>query len=150
MDISGVGRAESTGAYIPAPASKNGGSSFSQSFQQQMNNQERQEYQKQIEALFGEMSRDAQNLLKGRNLSQFEAYRQRITFLLGEILHHAYLFEPERVRDGSGRERVFATIAVVDERMDRLGADLLSENSEQLNFMSRIDEIRGLIMDLFS
>lgn len=150
MDISGIRRTEGHGNYIPAPAHREGGSSFSQSFHQQQDNQERQKYQEQIEALFGDLSRDAQELLKGRNLSRFEAYRQKITFLLGEILQHAYLFEAERVRDGNGRERIYATIAVVDEKLDRLGTELLSENQEQLGLLSRIDEIRGLILDLFS
>lgn len=150
MDISRVGRRENTGAYIPAASSKSEERSFSQSFGQQMDDQQRQEYRERVEALFGEIRKDAQNLLFKKNLAQFEAYRQRISVLLGEILHHAYLFESEKVRDGRGRERIYATVSVVDDKMKELGNDLLKENSEQLNLISRMDEIRGLIMDLFS
>ena len=150
MDISRVGRKGSNGAYIPAASSKSGEKSFSQSFGQQMNDQQRQEYRERVETLFGEIRKDAQNLLRKKNLAQFEAYRQRISVLLGEILQHGYLFESEKIRDGRGHERIYATVSVVDDKMESLGNDLLKENSEQLDLISRMDEIRGLIMDLFS
>lgn len=150
MDISRVGRKENAGAYVPAATPKNGEKSFSQSFGQQMNDQQRQEYRERVEALFGEIRKDAQNLLSRKDMAQFEAYRQRISLLLDEILHHAYLFESKKVRDGRGRERVYAMVSVVDDKMKELGNELLEENSEQLDLISRMDEIRGLIMDLFS
>lgn len=103
-----------------------------------------------MELLFEEIRGDAGHLLSERDLILFEGYRQRMTLLLKEILHHAYLFQPERVKDGRGQERIYATVTVVDEKLDRLGVDLLSENREQLDIMSRVDEIRGLVMDLFS
>jgi uncharacterized protein YaaR (DUF327 family) len=138
------------GNYIPAAAHKGGEPSFSQSFHQQMNQQEKDEYQRQIQLLFDEISKSAPSLMKKRDMTAFETYRERISTLMDEILHHAYLFQPERVRDGYGRQRVFATITVVDRKMKKLGEELFAENSEQLDLLSRVDEIRGLIMDLFS
>lgn len=150
MNISAVKRAEGDQTYTPAPMPKSGDSSFNQSFQQQMDHQERQEYQRQAEALFEELRSDAGRLLRERDLTLFENYRQRMALLLKEILCHAYLFRPERVRDGRGQERIYATVTVVDEKLDQLGAELLSENKKQLDIMSRVDEIRGLVMDLFT
>lgn len=149
MDVSNVRRG-ATGDYVASAAHKNGGNAFSQSFQQQMDQQERDEYQHQIQLLFEEIGETAPSLLKKRDMMAFETYRQRISTLMDEILHHAYLFQPERVRDGYGRQRVFATITIVDQKMEKLGEELFAENSEQLDLLSRVDEIRGLIMDLFS
>lgn len=150
MGISGVKRIQNRGGYIPASPQASGDQSFSQSFQQQMDDRQRQEYQERIEALFAEIQRDAPDLFRRKDLAQFESYRQRISWLLDEILHHAYLFRSERIQDGRGHERVYATITVIDDKMEKLGSELLSENSEQLDLISHMDEIRGLIMDLFS
>jgi Uncharacterized protein conserved in bacteria len=150
MDVSVSKTGSTPGVYVAASAPKGGGQAFSQAFQQQMDEQERGEYRERVEILFEELHGSARNLLRQGDLTEFETYRNKISELMDEILHHAYLFQPERVRDGFGRQRIFATIQVVDEKMERLGKDLLSENREQLDFLSRIDEVRGLIMDLFS
>lgn len=122
---------------------------FSRSFHQQMDEQERKEYQEKINSLLDGIRADASALLKNGNLELFEGYRMRLSDLMEEIIHHAYLFQSERIRDGYGRRRVLATVSVVDRKMKQMGEELLSENRQQLDLMSRIDEIRGLIMDLF-
>jgi uncharacterized protein len=127
-----------------------GGQAFSSAFQQQMGDRERQDYRQRISDLFEEIREDASRLLDQRDLSVFEGYRTRIAEMMEEILHHAYLFEPVNVRDGFGRRKVFATITVVDQKLKELGDELLAENKPQLDLLGRVDEIRGLILDLFS
>jgi uncharacterized protein YaaR (DUF327 family) len=150
MEISALKAAGARSETVTAAAPKSGSQSFSQSFQQQMNEQERREYRDRIGKLFDEIREKAPALLKMRDLTAFETYREKIAVLMDEILHHAYLFQPERVRDNYGHQKVYSTVTVVDQKLEKLGEELLSENSEQLDFISRIDEIRGLILDLFS
>ena len=150
MEISNIRASGTSGEYVPSTARKSGGQAFSQSFQQQMNEQERDEYQKKIRTLFDEINESGPSLMKKRDMVVFEAYREKLSTLMDEILHHAYLFQPEQVRDGYGRQKIFATITVVDQKMQQLGEDLFAQNGEQLNLLSRVDEIRGLILDLFS
>ena len=127
-----------------------GGQAFSGAFQQQMDDRERQNYRARITNLFQEIRESAPRLLERRDLAVFEEYRMQIAELMEEILHHAYLFESVDVRDGSGRRKVFATVTVVDQKLKELGDDLLAENSPQLDLLGRVDEIRGMILDLFS
>lgn len=127
-----------------------GGQAFSGAFQQQMNDRERQNYRARITNLFHEIQENAPRLLERRDLAVFEEYRMQISELMEEILHHAYLFESVNVRDGSGRRKVFATVTVVDQKLKELGDKLLAENSPQLDLLGRVDEIRGMILDLFS
>ncbi len=135
--------------YVAAVGSKGSEQGFSQSFQQEMNNQEKRKYQEQLEEIFQEITENAQEILKRADLTQFEVYRKKISGLMREILQHAYLFQPEKVRDGSGHQRVYAMVTVVDERLEQMGNELIAQNGAQLDLISRVDEIRGLIMDLF-
>ena len=127
-----------------------GGQAFNGAFQQQMNDREQQNYRARITNLFHEIRENAPRLLERRDLAVFEEYRMQIAELMEEILHHAYLFEPVDVRDGSGRRKVFATVTVVDQKLKELGDELLVENGPQLDLLGRVDEIRGMILDLFS
>ena len=149
MKISTIHTAEIRGDSISA-ASASGGQAFSQFFQQHSNDQERGEYQERIQTLFDEIWKSAPSLLQKCNLQNFEHYREKLTDLMEELLHHTYLFQSENVQDSYGRRKVYATVTVVSQKMKELGEDLLAENTEQLKFISRVDEIRGLLMDLFS
>lgn len=127
-----------------------GGQAFTGTFQQEMNDRQRQGYRQRIVDLFDEIRESAPRMLERRDLSVFEEYRAQIAELMEEILHHAYLFEPVNIRDGSGRRRIFSTVTVVDQKLKELGDQMLAENSRQLDLLGRVDEIRGLILDLFS
>jgi len=149
MKISTIHTAEIRGDSVSA-ASASGGQEFSQFFQQHSNDQERGEYQERIQSLFDEIRESAPSLLQKCNLQNFERYREKLTELMEELLRHTYLFQSEHIQDSYGRRKVYATVTVVSQKMKELGEDLLSENTEQLKFISRVDEIRGLLMDLFS
>lgn len=149
MKISTIHTAEIRGDPISA-ASGSGGQAFSQFFHQQSNDQERGEYQDRIKKLFDEIRQSAPSLLQKCNLQNFENYREKLADLMDELLHHTYLFQSEQIQDSYGRRKVYATVTIVNQKMKELGEDLLAENKEQLKFISRVDEIRGLLMDLFS
>ena len=150
MPISGIKASGARAETVSIAVHNKGGQAFPQSFQQQMDEQERRKYQDRIINLFEEVRKCAPELLEKRDMSVFEEYREKIAELMGEILHHAYLFQPENVRDHYGQRRVYATVTVVDQKMKKLGEELLTQSSEQLNLIGRVDEIRGLILDLFS
>jgi uncharacterized protein YaaR (DUF327 family) len=54
----------------------------------------------------------------------------------------------ESITDRYGHQRVFETINIIDIKLDALAKDILLENSDKLDYISRVDEIRGLIMDM--
>lgn len=52
--------------------------------------------------------------------------------------------------DYQGRPKVMARIGKIDQVLDELGKQLLDEQSEPLEILTKIDEIRGMIIDLFA
>lgn len=138
-----------TGYKIPEPGAKND-TGFSQSFQQQMQGQQKQDLHKRVKDLLDDFEESAENICRKTDMGEFQDYCNKLGDVLSEILSNAYLFQGEKVKDGTGRQRIFATIAIVDEKLKNIGDDLVAGNSTQLEFLSKIDEIRGLITDLFS
>jgi uncharacterized protein YaaR (DUF327 family) len=134
---------------VPEPGAKTD-AGFSQSFQQNMQNQQKQDLHKRVKELLDDFQESAENICRKTDMGQFQDYCNKLGDILSEILSNAYLFQGEKVKDGFGRQRIFATIAIVDEKLKTIGDDLVTGNSTQLEFLSRIDEIRGLITDLFS
>lgn len=135
--------------YVKA-TNRNGGQGFAQAFQQSAEEQQKQQLNDKVTEILDEISGYATGIGEQVDFGLFHGYCSRLSAVLNEILENAYLFRSERVMDRSGRQRVFATIQVVDERLDRLGSEIMAGNSSRIEFISKVDEIRGLLTDLFS
>lgn len=149
----GINRFSPTGTVrLVSAADRNSKQSdgFSKAFQQSADDQQKRQLNEKVDEILDEISTSASGICDQADFGLFQDFCRQLSTVLNEILENAYLFRSERVLDSSGRQRVFATITVVDERLDRLGSEIMAGNSSQIEFISRIDEIRGLITDLFS
>ena len=81
-------------------------------------------------------------------------YKNQIRKLLEAVIA-ASLREKEirftrRVRGGMPRQEVLRTVEVIDEKLNLLTVDLMDEQARPIRILSRINEIEGLIVDLWS
>ncbi|TFG85238.1 MAG: DUF327 family protein [Spirochaetales bacterium] len=82
------------------------------------------------------------------NMENIKAYKRAVRNFIHYVVERAYVVE-ERV---SGRNvlkrKKFTSIAVIDEKLERLAADVLSSQKDRLDILRRLDEIHGLLVDL--
>ena len=52
--------------------------------------------------------------------------------------------------DYSGRPKVLAKVSKIDHTLEDLGRQILDEQTKPMDMLAKIDEIRGLIVDLFA
>ena len=50
--------------------------------------------------------------------------------------------------DRRGRHRVYGMIKLVDEKMDELASALVADEKDHIDILDRVDEIRGLLLDI--
>lgn len=148
MGMDSVRRVEQTPAFAMRPTAGNPGHSPSGSFQQQMDQQEREHYKARVAALFDEIAGAGSVILEPVDLNKFERYRGMIRELLREVVSHAYCLNSERMLDRFGRSRVYETVTIVDKKLEEIAGDLLRNSSDRIDYLGRMDEIRGLLMDL--
>ena len=82
----------------------------------------------------------------------FKAYRKAIGDLIRFIVHTNYEVKMNIRRRPSKRFKTekFYLIQVVDEKIDSLAADILSNHLETMQILVRIDEINGILVDLLT
>jgi uncharacterized protein YaaR (DUF327 family) len=83
-------------------------------------------------------------------VKEFEKYRRMIREFLDELVSNGYTFMREDAFSAGGRHRFFATVKIVDEKLDELGKEVLKEQAEIIEIINKIDDIRGLLLDLMS
>jgi len=147
MDIHSVRRSGGiSGIGVPPAAAGRGDSSGA--FKQSLHQQFKEDMREQADKLLTEMRQLADELTNKVDIAGFERYRALLKQLLGDIARHAYVFVDEKVRDPRGGHRVFSALSIIDEKLDALAKSILEENHDRLDFLGRVDELRGLIMDI--
>jgi uncharacterized protein YaaR (DUF327 family) len=77
-------------------------------------------------------------------------YRTLIKEFMNEIVNRSHKFSRENFLDRRGRHRVYGIIRLVDQKLDELAQDLVSEEKDSISILAKVDEIRGLLLDIFA
>lgn len=150
MSIRNVKSSVSPSLYGLSSVSAGTGGHTGGSFKDQLGSNLKEDYKKRFIDLLDEMAHLTVDLLAQVNIQAFERYLNQIKSLLSEIMRSAYVLDAEHIQDRSGRQRVFASIGIVDQKLDELAKNVLQDHSGNLDYLSRVDEIRGLVLDLLS
>jgi len=82
------------------------------------------------------------------DVKELEKYRRLIREFLDEIVSNGYTFSREDAYASRGKHRYIATVKIVDEKLDELGKEVMKEQADRIEILGRIDDIRGLLLDL--
>ena len=82
------------------------------------------------------------------DVKELEKYRKLIREFLEEIVSNGYTFLRENAYASRGRHRYIATVKIVDEKLDELGKEVMKEQADKIEILHKIDDIRGLLLDL--
>jgi len=84
------------------------------------------------------------------DVRELEKYRRLIREFLDEIVSNGYTFSREDAYAARGKHRYIATVKIVDEKLDALGKEVLKEHADKIEVLNKIDDIRGLLLDLMT
>ena len=96
------------------------------------------------------IEKEGKKIAKHMDVRDMKYYRSLIQEFMNEIVSRSHKFTRENFLDRRGRHRVYGMIKLVDENLDLLAAELLKEEKDHLFILSKIDEIRGLLLDILT
>lgn len=111
---------------------------------------EEQELQARLSTLMEEITMQGDKLAKKRDIKDMRKYRGLIKDFMNEIVSRSHSFSRENFLDRKGRHRVYGIIRLVDENLDELAKELMKDEQDHLAILSKIGEIRGLLLDILT
>ncbi|MDE7249797.1 MAG: YaaR family protein [Lachnospiraceae bacterium] len=111
---------------------------------------EEQELQAKLETLMGEITTQGEKLAKKRDIRDMKRYRGLIKDFMNEIISRSHSFSRENFLDRKGRHSVYGIFRVVVENLDELAQELMKDEQDHLAILSKIGEIRGLLLDILT
>ncbi|KAI4451074.1 hypothetical protein C823_005623 [Eubacterium plexicaudatum ASF492] len=106
--------------------------------------------QQQIEAMLKDITKQGELIARHMDIRDMKKYRGQIKEFLNEIINRSHKFSRENFLDRKGRHRVYGIIRLVDSNLDELAQELCEEEKDHIKILSKIGEITGLLLDIFT
>ncbi len=103
-----------------------------------------------LNLMMEEIVMQGDKIVKRMDVRDMRRYRTLIKEFMNEIVNRSHKFSRENFLDRRGRHRVYGIIRLVDEKLDELAQELVNEESDKIAIFARVDEIRGLLLDIFA
>ena len=103
-----------------------------------------------LSVMMQEITMQGEKLGKHMDVRDMKHYRRLIQEFMNEIVNRSHKFSRENFLDRRGRHRVYGMIKRVNVVLDELAGELIKEEKDTLAILSKVDEIRELLLDIIT
>lgn len=136
-----VGKATTTDVKRTEPTS-------SKKFMGTLSNAEQQAFMDKMRKMIDRIVEQGETLSKRMDIRDLKIYKSLVKEFLEESITNTMQFSKESLLDRRGRHKIIATVKKVNEELEILTNDVLSNEKDNLKILKKLEDIRGLIMDL--
>ena len=108
-----------------------------------ISNIEEKDLQEKLGSMMEQITEQGEKIAK-----HMDKYRELVKGFLNEVVNRSHKFSRENFLDRRGRHRVYGIVKLVDKNLDELAGELVKEEKNHLEIVGRIDDIRGLLLDI--
>lgn len=106
--------------------------------------------QERLTLLYEEITMQGKKISKHTDVKDMKKYRALIKDFLNEIVNRSHKFSRENFLDRRGRHRVYGIVRLIDQNLDELAQELMKDEKDNVAILGKVDEIRGLLLDIFT
>lgn len=101
-----------------------------------------------LKQMMEDIAAQGDRLAKHVDIKDMKRYRELIKDFVNEVVTNSHQFSRENFLDRRGRHRVYGLVKLVDKKLDDLAQELMKEEKSGLNILAKVDEIKGLLLDM--
>lgn len=113
-----------------------------------ISNIEEKDLQEKLGNMMQKITEQGEKIAKHMDIKDMRKYRELVKGFLNEVVNRSHKFSRENFLDRRGRHRVYGIVKLVDKNLDELAGELVKEEKNHLEIVGRIDDIRGLLLDI--
>ena len=113
-----------------------------------ISNIEEKDLQEKLGSMMEQITEQGEKIAKHMDIKDMRKYRELVKGFLNEVVNRSHKFSRENFLDRRGRHRVYGIVKLVDKNLDELAGELVKEEKNHLEIVGRIDDIRGLLLDI--
>ena len=150
LRVQGQKTTESGIVQVRSTETRSVGESENSVFRRTLTDLTQEMYTARLAEMKNDIDEQGKRLADRVDVKEYEKYRRLIRDFLDEIVSNGYTFSREDAYASRGRHRYIATVRIVDEKLDALGKEVMKEQADKIEILNKIDDIRGLLLDLMT
>jgi uncharacterized protein YaaR (DUF327 family) len=108
---------------------------------------ETEEVQLQFDELINEITKQGERFAKNPTQELLKKYKSMIKDFLKYVTDH--MLQVEHYTGGKLKQKIYTVTKIIDERLFQLTEQLIKNQARNIDLLSTLDEIRGLLVDLY-
>jgi uncharacterized protein YaaR (DUF327 family) len=149
MKVEDINHISSDRSGYAAVKERSGDSNLGLSFARQLTTLSEAQYSGYMQDLQERIRKQGERIKEKADLKALMDYRALIGELIGEVANNAFAGYKNEAFDLQGRHKVNFVIRSVNEKLEELTREILSEQQDNIKILQMVDDIRGLLVDLF-
>ncbi len=105
--------------------------------------------EQELSLLMEEIRLQEEKLIKHLTLDEVIRYRKLVSRFLSTVVNNMYQFTKRDYFNSQGRHEIYAVVNTVNQKLEELMKQVLYSERDKLKILSLVDDIRGLLIDLF-
>ncbi len=101
-----------------------------------------------LSGLMEEITAQGKKISEHMDVRDMKRYRSLVKDFMNEVVNRSHKFSRENFLDRRGRHRVYGIVKLVDKNLDELAGELVKDEKDNLAILGKVDEIRGLLLDI--
>lgn len=128
----------------PVAASRHG------SFDQKLNETQTAMIREELDILLEEIMEQAHVIEKSLTFDSLMSYKDKVKKFVSIVVNELYTVEKKYTVSETGKKKSHTLIKKIDDALDEMSREFLNKQSNLLGFLARLDQIKGMLMDLYS
>lgn len=113
-----------------------------------ISNIEEKDLKEKLTGMMNEITEQGDKISKHMDIRDMKKYRELVKGFLNEVVNRSHQFSRENFLDRRGRHRVYGIVKLVDKNLDDLAGELVKDEKDHIAIVSKVDDIRGLLLDI--
>lgn len=106
--------------------------------------------QAKVDMLLSDITAQGNRIAQHMDIRDMKKYRELVREFMNEVVFRSHKFSRENFLDRRGRHRVYGLIKLIDSNLDELAQELVKDEKDHISILSKIGEIRGLLLDILT
>ena len=119
-------------------------------FAQKLAHAQVESIRKDLEAILSQIDIQAKEIEKSLTFDTLRSYKELVRKFVGLVVNELYEVEERLSVSATGRKKSMLLVKKIDDELEKLSSDFLGGQSSLINFMARLEDIKGLLLDLYS
>lgn len=111
---------------------------------------EQEHIRDQLKILYDKIEVQSEKLRDKLFIEDLVQYKKLVKEFLDVTVNNSHVFYKENSLDRRGRHRVYSLVKKVDNELDELTKDFLNIENNRIKILRRLDDIRGLLLDILT